>query len=94
MITLKGYQITDLIYESVNSQIYRAIREEDKQRIILKVLRSDYPTTAELTRYKQEYEITRQVDTEGVIKAYSLEKFCVSEFGEGTEFRIELPVKS
>jgi len=75
MITLKGYQITDLIYESVNSQIYRAIREEDKQAVILKVLRSDYPTTAELTRYKQEYEITRQVDTEGVIKAYSLEKY-------------------
>jgi predicted ATPase/signal transduction histidine kinase/tRNA A-37 threonylcarbamoyl transferase component Bud32 len=75
MITLKGYQITDLIYESVNSQIYRAIREENKQGIILKVLRSDYPTAAELTRYKQEYEITRKLNLEGVIRAYSLEKY-------------------
>lgn len=75
MIKLKNYQTINSIYESFNSQIYRAIREEDKRPVVLKILKSDYPTAAELTRYKQEYEITRRLDAEGVIKAYSLEKY-------------------
>ncbi|MDY6805697.1 MAG: ATP-binding sensor histidine kinase [Cyanobacteriota bacterium] len=74
-IAIEGYQITDSIYDSVNSQIYRAIRKKDKQGVIIKVLRSDYPSASELTRYKQEYEITRKLGREGVIKAYSLEKY-------------------
>ena len=49
------------IYESADSLVYRGIREQDDQAVILKVLKQDYPTPAELTRYKQEYEITRNL---------------------------------
>jgi predicted ATPase/signal transduction histidine kinase/CheY-like chemotaxis protein/tRNA A-37 threonylcarbamoyl transferase component Bud32 len=73
LITIPGYQILDQIYESANSVVYRGIREEDNQSVILKVLKQDYPTPNELTRYKQEYEITRSLNTDGVVKAYSLE---------------------
>jgi serine/threonine protein kinase len=75
MIIISGYQIVSRIYESANSEVYRAIRETDGQRVILKVLKQDYPTPAELTRYKQEYELTRTLKLEGVIKAYGLEKY-------------------
>jgi PAS domain S-box-containing protein len=75
MLTLPGYQILAQIYHSSNSLVYRALREQDNQGIILKVLKSDYPTPAELTRYKQEYEITRSLNIEGVIKAYDLQKY-------------------
>jgi predicted ATPase/serine phosphatase RsbU (regulator of sigma subunit)/tRNA A-37 threonylcarbamoyl transferase component Bud32 len=75
MIIISGYQILTQIYESANSEVYRAIRETDGQRVILKVLKQDYPTPAELTRYKQEYEITRTLNQEGVVKAYGLEKY-------------------
>lgn len=73
MITLRGYQIIDQVYESSNSLVYRGIREEDKKAVILKVLKEDYPTPQELTRYKQEYEITRNLNFDGVVKAYGLE---------------------
>ncbi len=75
MITLPGYQILTQIYESTKSLVYRAIREQDNQLVILKVLKADYPTPSELTRYKQEYEITRNLKLDGVVKAYSLEPY-------------------
>lgn len=75
MIFLFGYQILSQIYESINSEVYRGIRVSDNQRVILKVLKQDYPTPSAITRYKQEYELTKSLNLEGVIKAYSLEKY-------------------
>ncbi|MDJ0573090.1 MAG: AAA family ATPase, partial [Pleurocapsa sp. MO_192.B19] len=69
---LKGYQIVRQIYESANSFVYRGIRESDRTSVILKVLQEDYPTPEIITRYRQEYEITRSLDTPGVIKVYEL----------------------
>lgn len=43
--------------------------------VILKVLRKEYPTPTQLTRYKQEYQIARNLNLEGVIKAYCLESY-------------------
>ncbi|MGB5715285.1 MAG: serine/threonine-protein kinase PknK, partial [Waterburya sp.] len=75
MITLNGYQILNKIYESFNSEVYRAIRISDKQPVILKVLKQDYPSVAELTRYKQEYKIIRSLNFDGAIAAYDLESY-------------------
>ncbi|GAB4193667.1 MAG: AAA family ATPase [Coleofasciculaceae cyanobacterium] len=75
MITLPGYHVLTQIYESANSVVYRGIREEDDTAVIFKVLKEDYPTPNELTRYKQEYEITRSLNTDGVVKAYALEPY-------------------
>ena len=75
MISLSGYQILSQIYESANSVVYRAIREQDNQSVVLKVLKEDYPTPQELTRYKQEYEITRNLNLDGIVKAYNLEPY-------------------
>ncbi|MGB3402692.1 MAG: AAA family ATPase [Microcoleaceae cyanobacterium] len=74
-LEMPGYQIIEPIYESINSLVYRGIRQQDKQAIILKVLKEDYPTPSELTRYKQEYEITRNLNIDGVVKAYALEAY-------------------
>jgi PAS domain S-box-containing protein len=70
MISLPGIAIKAKIYESANSLVYRGVREGDNIPVILKVLKQDYPTPVELTRYKQEYEITRSLNIDGVVKAY------------------------
>ncbi|AUT01473.1 serine/threonine-protein kinase PknK [Nostoc sp. CENA543] len=75
MIKLAGYQVVEKIYDSDNSEVYRSMRKQDRQTVILKVLKQDYPTSAELTRYKQEYEITRKLNLDGVVKAYALEAY-------------------
>ncbi|MEP6520097.1 AAA family ATPase [Microcoleus vaginatus] len=75
MIKVPGIEVLAQIYESANSLVYRGIREQDHKAVILKVLKQDYPTPSELTRYKQEYEITRNLDIDGVVKAYALEPY-------------------
>jgi serine/threonine protein kinase len=75
MISLPQVAVTAKIYESVNSLVYRGIQESDRTPVILKILKEDYPTPAELTRYKQEYEITRSLNLDGVIKAYELQDY-------------------
>jgi predicted ATPase/signal transduction histidine kinase/tRNA A-37 threonylcarbamoyl transferase component Bud32 len=75
---LAGYKIFRQIYESDNSIIYRGLKEQNNQPVILKVLKQDYPTPATLIRYKQEYEITQKLNIDGAIKVYSLEKFQTS----------------
>ncbi|KAB8318705.1 AAA family ATPase [Tolypothrix campylonemoides VB511288] len=72
---MKDYQIIQKIYESANSLVYRAILKPDNQPIILKILKENYPTPSELTRYKQEYEVTRSLNTDGVIKVYNLQRY-------------------
>ncbi len=73
MVTVAGCRILAQIYESRNSLVYRGIRESDQQSVILKVLKQDYPTPAEINRYQQEYQITRSFNFGGVVQAYSLE---------------------
>ncbi len=70
--TISDYQIIDKIYESRNSLVYRAQSKVDNRSVILKALKQDYPTPSELTRYKQEYEITSSLKVEGAIVAYDL----------------------
>ncbi|MEG4250242.1 AAA family ATPase [Microcoleus sp. Pol10D4] len=75
MLKINGYQVLTQIYESTNSTVYRGIRQQDNQAVILKFLKEDYPTASELVRYKQEYEITRNLNLDGVIKAYELKPY-------------------
>lgn len=75
MINLDGYAILSQIYDSSNSNVYRGLQVKDQRPVILKYLKEDYPTPSELTRYKQEYEITRKLNLDGAIKAYELRPY-------------------
>ncbi|MGF1933647.1 MAG: protein kinase domain-containing protein [Nostoc sp. ChiQUE02] len=75
MLEIPEYQIWTKIHESANSRVYRGIRERDHLPVIFKILKKDYPTPEEITRYKLEYEITRSLSLEGVIQAYSLQQY-------------------
>src|SRR6476661_7631993 len=75
MINLAGYDITKQIHESNNSLVYRGLRKQDNQPVILKFLKQDYPLPASLVRYKQEYEITHNLNLESGPKTYSLERY-------------------
>ena len=75
MLTINGYRITEQLYQSSNSLVYRGYREPEEQPVILKFLKPDYPTQEELTRYKQEYEITHNLNLEGVVKAEHAENY-------------------
>ncbi|MEP0873070.1 AAA family ATPase [Trichocoleus desertorum AS-A10] len=75
MIALPGVTIQRKSYESSVSLVYRGMNEEDGRALVIKVLKQDYPSPQELTRYRQEYAIIRSLNLEGVIKAYSQQAY-------------------
>ncbi|MEG4577432.1 AAA family ATPase [Microcoleus sp. N3A4] len=75
MLSIPGVAVVTLLYESANSLVYRAIREEDNQPLILKLLKESYPTPQELARYRTEYRITRELKEAGVVRVYDLQKY-------------------
>lgn len=72
MFKIDGYTVFSEIYESDSSRVYRGRRESDQKPVVLKVLKDDYPSPSDLTRYRQEYEITLRLNLEGVITVYEL----------------------
>jgi len=75
MLTIPGYQILAKIYESANSLVYRGRQEHDRIPVIIKVLKQEYPSPEAISRYKQEYKLTRSLNLSGSVKAYSLQKY-------------------
>ncbi len=82
-----GYHITEQLYHSTNSVVYRAIRQSDTCPVILKCITEDYPIPERVAWFKREYEVTRTVNLPGVIRVYSLEydqhRWCIvlEDFG-------------
>ncbi|CAN1211299.1 histidine kinase [Tumidithrix helvetica PCC 7403] len=81
MFTVSGYEITQKLYESDRSLVYRALRTVDRVSVIFKVLKEEFPSPEELRRYQQEYRIICKLNQEsrnsarGAIAAYALETY-------------------
>ncbi len=87
MIELTGYQILDLIYSGTRTLVYRGIRICDKTPVVIKVLRSEYPSFTELVQFRNQYTIAKNLNLPGIIQTYSLEAYqngyalIVEDFG-------------
>lgn len=69
---IAGYHVQEQLYESENSLIYRGCREAEEQSVILKMLKQPYPPPEKIAWFRREYELTRGLDLEKVIKVYNL----------------------
>lgn len=72
--TIPGYEINDCLYESDTTIIYRGLKTSDSQSVIIKILNRDNPSPEETGRFIREYEMTRKINLDGVIKIKALEK--------------------
>ncbi len=72
MIHIPGYENTETIFESNNSVVYRGLRTEDAQPIILKVLKGKNVSSLGFSSFKHEFTITRSLKLDCVIEAYDL----------------------
>ncbi|HJU50563.1 MAG TPA: EAL domain-containing protein [Pseudogulbenkiania sp.] len=73
MLSIPGLTIREKLYDSPSTLVYRARREEDDRSVVLKILKEEFPHPADITRYKQEYEITRHLELKHVIRSYQLD---------------------
>lgn len=75
---LSRYTLTDILFESTNTIIYRAKRRTDELPTVIKSVNSDHPTYEELARLKLEYDILASLNAAGksipgVVRALSFE---------------------
>ncbi len=72
MSILSGFTITEKIAESRKSAVYRATRDSDGLGVVLKVMTKSRPSTSDIERYKNEYEIIREMGIQGVITTHGM----------------------
>jgi len=76
MIALAGYTITAEIYADDKIVIYRGIHHnENDTNVIIKTLKTEYPTPKELAQFRHEYEITKELYLTGSVRPYQLQKY-------------------
>ncbi|MDM8541373.1 AAA family ATPase [Desulfococcaceae bacterium HSG9] len=72
MIAINGYEVIEQLYESDNSQVYRARRQSDELSVIIKMLKDEYPSPERIARFKNEYDITHNMGIAGSITVYNI----------------------
>lgn len=73
MESITGYQVTETIYESERTVVYRATRSVDQQPVILKILHHELPSMEDLARFKLEYEIQKEFASDYIVRAHTLQ---------------------
>jgi histidine kinase len=69
---LSGYQVTELIHQGSQTILYSAVAVNGTA-CILKMLRTEFPTSEQIARLKHEYHIIADLDLPGVIQPIALE---------------------
>ncbi len=72
-IQMPGYVVTETLYESSTTLVYRGRRLADDQPVVLKLMRNEYPSLNELTHFRNQYAIAQPVNCPSIVKVLSLE---------------------
>jgi serine/threonine protein kinase len=70
---LDGYSVLDKIYDGSRTLVYRGIRISDHTNVVIKLLKSAYPTFSELVHFRNQYTLTQHLNDAGIVRSYSLE---------------------
>jgi predicted ATPase/signal transduction histidine kinase len=72
-LKLPNYEISQEIYASTRSVVYRGVREPDGKPVIVKVLRNEFPRFNELVQFRNQYAIAKHLNFPNLLQTYSLE---------------------
>ncbi|MEH2160785.1 MAG: AAA family ATPase [Nostoc sp.] len=72
-LNIAGYHIIEQLYSGSRTYVYRAVRECDRQPVVIKLLKREYPSFSELVQFRNQYAIANNLDIPGIVKPYNLE---------------------
>ncbi len=97
-----NYILSELVHEGRRILVYRGVSELNRQPVMIKTLKADFPTLKEIAQLKQEYQILVSLSIPGVIKTYGWERsqnrwaliledggISLKEFAEGNWLRLD-----
>ncbi len=74
LVRVPGYAHLVRIFVSPRSSVFKAIRESDHKRVILKILQEDFMERHEIARYKNQYRIVQESGLSCAPQALAYEK--------------------
>jgi predicted ATPase/serine phosphatase RsbU (regulator of sigma subunit) len=72
MERIQDYLLLEKIAETRGSIVCRGRQEKSKNTVIIKSLKAKFPTPSEIARFRQEYELIKSLDLEGVVKTFDI----------------------
>lgn len=72
MARIQGYDIIEHISDTRGASIGRAKTPDGSRTVIVKTLKTSSPSPTEVARFKQEYDIIRTLDLDGVVKTFDI----------------------
>ncbi len=75
MIQIPGFVIFSEVARNEQYVIFQGIREIDQKPVLIKTLSNPHPPLEDLANLKNEYEITKEIDTPQVLKTLDFDKF-------------------
>ncbi|MEG4488584.1 AAA family ATPase [Microcoleus sp. D2_18a_B4] len=74
-ISIPGYRAIEQLYSGARTFVYRGFSESDNQPVVIKLLKSEYPTFSELVQFRNQYTIAKNIENSGIVKHLSLEVY-------------------
>ena len=74
-ISIPGYRAIEQLYSGPRTLVYRGFSESDNQPVVIKLLKSEYPTFSELVQFRNHYTIAKNIESSGIVKHLSLEVY-------------------
>lgn len=68
---LDGYRVIEKIGEGSRTQVYRGSHLLDQKSVVLKLLKSEYPTFNELVQFRNQYAIAKNLDQQTLARLHN-----------------------
>ncbi|MEH2329416.1 AAA family ATPase [Nostoc sp.] len=75
IVSMAGYQISEELYNGSRTLVYRGYRETDLLPVVIKLLKNPYPSFSELLSFRNQYTITKNLNSPLIVQTYSLEPY-------------------
>lgn len=74
-VNILGYHISEELYNGSRTLVYRGYRAIDQLPVVIKLLKNPYPNFNELLQFRNQYTITKNLNSPLIIQTYSLEPY-------------------
>ena len=75
MVSIPGYDVSQELYNGSRTLVYRANRETDQKSVVIKLMKTAYPSFSELVQFRNQFTIAKNLNLPGIIQTYSLESY-------------------
>ncbi|MEH2175376.1 AAA family ATPase [Nostoc sp.] len=74
-VNIPGYQVSEELYNGSRTIVYRGYRETDSLPVVIKLLKNPYPSFSELLSFRNQYTITKNLNSPLIVQTHSLEPY-------------------